>query len=76
LLESNNKYKHLLNSSREGIVIHDKGIVVEVNKRFCEIVGRTEAEILGRPLTELVVEEEVSRIFQFIKENEANFDKP
>jgi PAS domain S-box-containing protein len=74
LLESNNKYKHLLNSSREGIVIHDKGIAVEVNKRFCEIVGRTEAEILGRSLTGLVVEEEVSRIVQFIKENEANFD--
>ena len=74
LLESNNKYKHLLNSSREGIVIHDKGIAVEVNKRFCEIVGRTEAEILGRSLTELVVEEEVSRIVQFIKENEVNID--
>jgi PAS domain S-box-containing protein len=74
LLESNNKYEHLLDSSREGIVIHDKGIAIEVNRRFCEIVGRTEAEIIGRPLTALVVEEEVSRIVQFIKENEENFD--
>ena len=74
LLESNNKYKHLLNTSREGIVIHDKGIAVEVNKRFCEIVGRTESEIIGRPLTALVVEEEIPRIVQFIKENEANYD--
>lgn len=74
LQESNRKYKHLLDNSKEGIVIHDKGIAIEVNRRFCEIVGRTEAEILGHPLTALVVEEEVSRIVQFMKENEVNID--
>jgi PAS domain S-box-containing protein len=74
LQDSNEKYKHLLNSSREGIVIHDRGLAVEVSRRFCEILGRTESDIIGKPIMSFVTPEEAPKIIQFLRENEKNFD--
>ncbi|NMC98738.1 MAG: sigma 54-interacting transcriptional regulator [Bacteroidales bacterium] len=49
LIKSEQKYRSLVELAYEGFVKTDKeGIITFVNKRFCEIVGRCENELIGK----------------------------
>ena len=47
LLESEQRFKLLSEASQEGIIIHDKGRVLEVNDLLCATVGYSKEELLG-----------------------------
>jgi PAS domain S-box-containing protein len=47
LKESEERFKALHNASFGGIVIHDKGKILECNKGLCEITGYSYEELIG-----------------------------
>lgn len=44
----------IADASNEGIVLHDKNIMIEVNQRSCEIYGRSRDELIGLSIWELI----------------------
>lgn len=55
LRASEEKFRHLVEKMNDGLGICDaQGHIVYVNPRFCELIGYTEAELLGRPLCDLL----------------------
>ena len=74
LLDSNEKYRSLINGSSEGIFIHDNGVIVEVSPRFCEILGRKEEDLIDKSVTSLLISDEIPKNIQNWKENKLNFE--
>ncbi len=58
LLESEEKYKTLVENSLTGIFIHQDGKYVFVNNRFAEIHGYTHEELLGKEYLTLISPDE------------------
>lgn len=54
LSRSEEKYRKLSDAAFEGIVIHQRGLVVEVNKATTEIFGFSEKQLLGRPIFDFI----------------------
>jgi len=54
---ANKKYikrlRQLANASFEGIIIHDKGLILEVNNQFVEILGVTREDCIGHNITKV-----------------------
>lgn len=55
LVQSEERYKTLSNLTFEGILIHKKGIIDEVNQSFTRITGYSRKEALGSDFLKLVV---------------------
>ncbi len=62
LLESETRYRHILEQASDGIVLaQPEGQLVLVNQRICEMMGYTEAELLQLPLSSLYEPGELAR---------------
>ncbi len=62
LLESETRYRHILEQASDGIVLaRPDGPLVLVNQRICEMMGYTEAELLNLPLSALYEPGELAR---------------
>ncbi len=48
IVRSEQRLQAITNSTTEGIVIHDKGYIKDVNKAFCQITGYTYDELIGK----------------------------
>ncbi|MEI7434910.1 MAG: PAS domain S-box protein [Methanomicrobiales archaeon] len=48
LQESEERFRALSDAALEGIMIHNKGVIVDCNPRFAEMFGYTPGEIIGR----------------------------
>ncbi len=48
LLESQERYKKFADATREGLLIHDRGVIVEVNQALAEMVGLETRDFVGR----------------------------
>ncbi len=68
--ESESKFKKLSNLTFEGIVIHDKGIAVDVNLSYTKMFGYTREEIIGKNVIHLNVPKEFHRIISKNLQNE------
>jgi len=55
LSEIEEKYKTLYNLTFEGIIIHDHGIIIDVNPSFIRQSGYTREELIGKNVIELSV---------------------
>ncbi|MBN2758624.1 MAG: PAS domain S-box protein, partial [Bacteroidales bacterium] len=55
LAKSQEKYKKLSNLTFEGILIHKKGIALEVNKSFADMFGYKQEELIGKNVINLLV---------------------
>jgi len=64
--ENIEQLKKLSSMSFEGVLIHDKGVAIEVNDSFIEMFGYTKKEIIGKEIIELLIPHEY---FAKIKEN-------
>lgn len=52
LHESEDRYRQLVENISEGIVMQNqKGVITYANKRFLDMIGYTEDEVLGKPIT-------------------------
>lgn len=68
LKESEEKYRLLSDLNSEGIVIHEDGYVIELNKALCDIYGYEAHELIGRnPLKELLTAESYEKAFDNLK---------
>lgn len=74
LEEVQQRYNTFSVATEEGIVIHEEGIVLEMNSRAREISGIDEDEISGLPISALVHEDSVPQILTFLRENKQNGD--
>ena len=54
LRDSENRFRQLVDSTEEGIIIHKNGIIIDFNDRICEIVGYTREEMKGKDIFSLV----------------------
>jgi len=63
----------LANASVEGIAIHDKGILVEVNNKFSELTGFKRDELIGKKISEFVANNDKSKFYETISQVENSF---
>lgn len=57
LLESESRFKLLVDVSIEGIILHKKGNIIDVNPAFCKLSGYTEKELIGYNIYENIIPE-------------------
>ena len=52
LIQKKERYETFLHASGDGIhIIDDQGILVEANQRFCDLLGYSMAELIGKSVT-------------------------
>ncbi len=56
LIESEGRFKQLANFTQEGIIVHENGIVVDVNQAIKKITGFKEEELIGEKVLSFVAE--------------------
>ena len=56
------KFKQLSDLTFEGILIHDKGIAIDVNLSFAKIFGYRSDELIGKNIIKLLVHEDYHKI--------------
>ncbi|MCD6337293.1 MAG: PAS domain S-box protein, partial [Candidatus Marinimicrobia bacterium] len=66
LIVSEERFKKLSNLTFEGILIHDKGVLIDVNESLQKMFNYTKEELIGRNIIELLIPTEFHKI---IKEN-------
>lgn len=52
LRDSEERFRRLSEASREGVVIHERGKIIDVNSRFAELLGMAIEEIEGKSLAD------------------------
>lgn len=57
LKESAERYKHLVDAAFEGIILHDKGTIVEVNKRICKMLKYKPKDLIGKSIFDFILPE-------------------
>lgn len=50
LLESEQRLQFLMNSTTEGILVYDNGIIIDLNQAVARMIGYSEEEILGKSI--------------------------
>lgn len=73
LRESESRFKALHNASFGGIVIHDKGLILDCNKGLSEITGFSQEELVGMNGLLLIAEETREMVLSNIL---AGYEKP
>lgn len=58
LKESEKRFKKLSNLTFEGILIHDKGVTIDVNESLTRLLGYTRGEMIGKNVITLCVPRE------------------
>ncbi|CAN1211653.1 hypothetical protein TUMEXPCC7403_15725 [Tumidithrix helvetica PCC 7403] len=69
LQESEAKFRTLAESTFEGIVIHDRGIILEVNARVAEMLGYETSDLIGTNALDLVTPESRELVQRSIEEH-------
>ena len=62
--QKENELKELSNLTFEGVLVHQKGIVIEVNEAFEKMFGYTQNELLGKNIISLLFTKESQKIFK------------
>ncbi|HUU38722.1 MAG TPA: PAS domain S-box protein, partial [Candidatus Desulfaltia sp.] len=62
LRESEEKYRTVVNSANDGIIIVQDGLVQFINPRLSEMGGYSAEEVIGRPFTDFLSPEELPEI--------------
>ncbi len=62
LIESESKYRILIEEINDGYFVIQKGILVFANQAFCNMHGYSLQEIIGRPYIELIAPESIKKV--------------
>jgi PAS domain S-box-containing protein len=76
LQESEEKYRTLVESSRDGIAVIQDGLVKYVNPRLAEMRGEPVIEIIGQPFDRFVHPDERNRLLERHARRLAGLDEP
>lgn len=60
-------YRSLFEAGSEGYIVHEDGIIVEVNHQVEELVGYTTAELAGQSVMKLVAEESRAHVAERLR---------
>ena len=69
LAESREKYKILADGATEGIVLSERGVILEVNAAMSRMSGFTPGEIVGQPVLKFTPPEDHENILRKIRED-------
>lgn len=67
LVESEERFRRLSNAAFEGIVLTDRGVVLDVNNRIAEMLRYSPDEIIGRKVMEFVAPESIDLVMEKIR---------
>ena len=67
LRESEERFRQLSNSTVEGFIIHDNGIILEINQQMLSMLGFQESELLNKNFLEYIVIENRKEALQSIR---------
>lgn len=56
-LDAEARFRNLSDAAFEGIIIHDKGLVLDVNRAIAEIIGCEQHELVGKNVLDMVAPE-------------------
>jgi two-component system, cell cycle sensor histidine kinase and response regulator CckA len=73
LRESEERFRALADSTFEGIIIHDKGIILAFNQAMAQMVGYEPEEVMGKNLLTFIAPESRDLILPYIKKG---YNKP
>ena len=62
LVESEAKYRVLVEDINDGYFVNQKGVIIFANSAFCEMHGYTLPEVIGRPYTDFIALESLARV--------------
>lgn len=71
--KSEERLTQLAEASIEGIAFHDKGLILEANKKFLELIGYSRDEIFGKNIIELIAQDDRKKIQDNIYNFESTF---
>ena len=54
LRESEERFRRLIEASKEGIVLHENGVVLDISPRFTEMVGYSPEELIGKNVLDFI----------------------
>ena len=60
--EGEARWRRFAEAAVEGVVLHDRQVVLDVNPQFAELFGYNEEEALGRPLLAFVTERSRAKV--------------
>ncbi len=69
IIESDYKLDSLMEISRDGMIIHKKGVILKANSAFLEIFNLRSVNLEGKDLIEFISEDEKEKFSQGITEN-------
>jgi len=67
LRESEERFRLLSEAAVEGVVIHDNGIIIDANRRLCEMFGYELGELLGANIFDLPAPEYLDTIMDHVR---------
>ncbi len=76
LRESEEKYRTVVNSANDGIIIVQDGLIQFINPRLSDMGGRSAEEVIGRPFTDFLPTEERPHIAKLYDLRMAGGDVP
>ncbi len=73
LRRSEAKFRRLTEATFEGIILHDQGIIIDINSSLARLIGYSPAQLVGRPVHELFSAESHDQLRGII---EQEFEEP
>ena len=67
LLESEQRLQFLMNSTTEGIIVHENGIIIDLNQAFAGMIGFDEENILGKSVSSFAPENRKDEIQEILR---------
>ncbi|HEY4788299.1 MAG TPA: PAS domain S-box protein, partial [Bacteroidales bacterium] len=67
LRESENRFRQLADSTIEGIIIHDNGVILDINQQMTNMLGFYESELINKNFLEFIVIEHRKEALQSIR---------
>jgi len=72
LKESEDKFRKLVDSTWEGIVVHKGGVILDINEPFLKMIGYDADDVIGKHVVDFLMPESIESALQKLKEGEGN----
>jgi PAS domain S-box-containing protein len=59
LKDAEERHRVLLDATMEGLMIHDAGVIIDLNQTMARLIGRSREEVIGRLLSDFVPLEDI-----------------
>ena len=67
------KFRLMAEATTEGILAHEAGTILAVNRAMCEMVGSTEEELIGANAFNFIAKQDHPKVMEYVK---TGYDKP